>query len=146
MPLDFSCIEKEMCVSNEGLTCLAFYVWNECPFIFQMNLLIIKSWILEEKVTFGLVKFCLAIPQIFVIFRKIVTWPQELPLSLKDGEICPCAEYRFNFIIVAKSIATKHFPLNKAPQRPLNTLRSKPLYIQWIVGDVFYKIRLILWV
>ena len=23
---------------------------------------------------------------------------------------------------------------------------SKPLYIQWIVGDVFYKIKLILWV
>ena len=96
--------------------------------------------------TFGLVKFCLAIPQIFAIFRKIVTRPQELPSSFKDGEICPCALFHFNFIIVAKSIANKHSPLNKAPQRPLNTLRSNPLYIQWIVGDVFYKIRLILWV
>ena len=47
-----------MRVSDEGLGYLAFYVWNECPFIVQMDLLIIKYLISAKKVTFGLIKFC----------------------------------------------------------------------------------------
>ena len=34
--------------------------------------------------------------------------------NVKDGEICLCARYRFNFIIVARNIANKHFSLKKA--------------------------------
>ena len=32
-----------MRVSDEASAYLAFYVWNECPFTFKMELLIIKS-------------------------------------------------------------------------------------------------------
>ena len=38
-----------MRVSDEGLTYLAFYVWNECPFVVQMDLLIIKRSISAKK-------------------------------------------------------------------------------------------------
>ena len=53
-----------MRVSDEGLTYLAFYLWNECPFIFQMDLLIIKCSISVKKVTFGLIKFCYEIEEV----------------------------------------------------------------------------------
>ena len=43
MPLDLSCTENVMRVSDEALAYLAFYVWNECPLIFKMELLIIKG-------------------------------------------------------------------------------------------------------
>ena len=41
-----------------------------------------------------------------------------MALSLKnveDSEICLCAKFRFNVIIVARNIAKKHFSLKKAP-------------------------------
>ena len=40
-----------------------------------------------------------------------------MPLSLKhvkDGEICPCAKFCFNFIVVTRNIANKQFSLKKA--------------------------------
>ena len=143
-----------MHVSDEASAYLAFYVWNECPYIFKMELLIIKGWIFEKKVTFSSRKFCydmeevhskrerlekivlhlkscfiwcflpnlLAILQICEIFRKSVTWhdtrPHKMPLSLKnvkDSEICPCAKFRFNYILVARNFASKHFSLKKSP-------------------------------
>ena len=53
-----------------------------------------------------------------------------LPLkNVKDGEICPCAKFRLNVIIVARNIANKHFSLKKAPDPglKLNTLRISNL-------------------
>ena len=55
MLLDFSCIKRSRRVSDEGLTYLTFYVWNECPFIFQMDLL---------KSDVGLIKFCYEIKEV----------------------------------------------------------------------------------
>ena len=40
----------------------------------------------------------------------------EMSLSLKnvkDGEIYPCAKFRFNFVIVVRNIAKQHFSLKK---------------------------------
>ena len=42
--------------------------------------------------------------------------------NVKDGEICPCAKFRFNYIFVARNIANKHFSLKKPLTRALNTL------------------------
>ena len=53
-----------MRVSDEVAAYLAFYVWNECPFIFKMELLIIKGWIFEEKGTFGSIQFCYDIEEV----------------------------------------------------------------------------------
>ena len=71
----------------------------------------------------------LAILQICDIFRKSVTWhvtwAYKMPLSLKnvkDGEICSCAKFRFNVIIVARNIANKHFSLKKAPDPGLKVI------------------------
>ena len=30
--------------------------------------------------------------------------------NVKDGEVFPCAKFRFNFTIVARNIANRHFP------------------------------------
>ena len=35
--------------------------------------------------------------------------------NVKGGEICPCAKFRFNVIIVARNNANKYFSLKKAP-------------------------------
>ena len=64
MPLDVSCIQKYMRVPDESSAYLAFYVWDECPFIFKMELLIIKGWIFEKKMTFGSIKFCYDIEEV----------------------------------------------------------------------------------
>ena len=44
--------------------------------------------------------------------------------NVKDGEICLCAKFRFNVIIVARNIADKKFSLKKAPDPGLKHLEN----------------------
>ena len=61
--------------------------------------------------------------------KAIVT----LKKNVKDGENCPCAKFRFNFIIVARNVANKHFSLKKVPDSDLKhfeTIRCRKIVLK----------------
>ena len=56
--------------------------------------------------------------------------------NVKDSEICPCAKFRFNFIIIARNIANTNFSLKKALDPGLKHLELISLLIRLCV-DLF---------